>query len=599
MDKLEPIIRHKFWIVFGLTLPIALFAYFSASGEMAEATTSQESKLESTRSGIPKGDSDPNETYAAGAKVINEELQKRFDDQVQKLWEMQTERMTWPKIVVPFVPEKYRGEIDSKARYTYQRVYPGVIERLWERVQPYVGDPTDGRSRTQTAFKPEWPQKVIIDGHKIPAASFDMSAPATNEEIWDAQEDIWLLELIFDAVVRTNADAQFVSDAPVRQIDKIELVGGSGESSVTSSGSASAGMYPGGGDMDAEMAGYMGDGGGDFGGMGGRGGADKLGAPAKVAFNVAEEFGPQVPAESSGEASTTAASSDMSDSYMGDGDYGGFGGGGRNVKMQRYIGPSGLDPFEGAHRERGFYMSVIILQDRIPDFLAELSSSPWPIRIGRFHIGQNPYAEKQRGTRGGGFGMAFGGGMEDYGMDYGVDDYGGEGMGGFGGMGGGFGGMGMGMGASRQKLKLPDYMKLPSSIRAELRSHPDLVQMDLCGIITMYNPQTSADVEVTDDGSTEEDFQEALETSPETPEEAQAMEAEAAAAEAEAAAAAAAEGAETAPSDDAAGDDALPQPAPQDAEAETEFPPAQPPAEETAPDAETNSAPEEESADAP
>src|SRR5690606_37902894 len=126
-----------------------------------------------------------------------DQLQERFDAQVQKLWEMQTERMTWPKIVVPFVPSTYRGEIDSKARYTYQRVYPGVIERLWERVQPYVGDPNDRRSnRTLANFKPEWPQKVIIDGHKIPAANFDMSAPADNKEIWDAQEDIWLLELI-------------------------------------------------------------------------------------------------------------------------------------------------------------------------------------------------------------------------------------------------------------------------------------------------------------------------------------------------------------------------------------------------------------------
>src|SRR5690606_32280456 len=105
MDKLEPILRHKFWIIFGVTLPLALFAYFSASGKMAEATTAQETTLEGAINGVPKGDTEPNQKFAEGAKIINDELQKEFDAEVQKLWEMQTERMTWPKIVVPFVPE--------------------------------------------------------------------------------------------------------------------------------------------------------------------------------------------------------------------------------------------------------------------------------------------------------------------------------------------------------------------------------------------------------------------------------------------------------------------------------------------------------------
>lgn len=587
MDKLEPILRHKFWIIFGVTLPLALFAYFSASGKMAEATTAQETTLEGAINGVPKGDTEPNQKFAEGAKIINDELQKEFDAEVQKLWEMQTERMTWPKIVVPFVPEKYRGEIDSKARYTYQRVYPGVVERLWERVQPYVGDTKNNRALVN--FKAEWPQKVIIDGHKIPAAAFDMSAPASNKEIWDAQEDVWLLEMIFDAVVRTNADAQFVTDAPVRQIDKIELVGGSGESSVTSSGSATGGGssedYMGDPSMGvsggSDLAG-LGSGGGRMGGMGG------VGGPVKIAFNVAEEFGPQVPEESD---ETASASSSLDSTggydagYMGDSSM--FGGARAGAKMQRYIGAAGFDPFATPYRERGFYMSVIILQDRIPDFLAELSSSPWPIRIGRFHIGENPYAEKQRGTRGGG-GFGSGMGMDAGYEDYMTEDYGGGGMlGGFG-M-GGFGGMG---GGPRATLKLPDYMKMPSSIPPELRSHPDLVQMDLCGIITMYNPITSDEVEVTDDGSTEEEFQDELEQTAETPEEAQAMEAKVAAEEAAAAAAAAAEGAAgdaaaaeqpAAPAQDgeAPGEAPAAEAAPPAAEPSAEAPPAEPPAGET------------------
>ena len=413
MDKLQPLIRHKFWIIFGLTLPIALFAYFSASGKMAEATTAQETKLDTTLKGVTDGASDPNETYAAGAKVINEEMNVRFETQVQKLWELQTERMTWPKVMVERVPKKFRGEINKSDRYHYMRAYPAILERVWERVQPYVGDKrTNPYLRNKDV---DWPQKVLINGMALPHAEFDMSAPADNDEIWDAQEDIWLLELIFDAVVRTNADASFVSDAPVREIDYINLTSGSGESSVVAMSTGGYGgedMMDAGGAMGAEMMGMMG------GGKGGRGGAGGLGNIGGVSFNVAEEFGPPVPIPpEEGEGGMGMGAGDEYEMGMGMGmgagamaaGMGAMMGGGAlqaGMKVQRYMGPDGMDPFEGPYRERGFYMSVIILQEKIPDFLAELSSSPWPIRIGRFQFGPNPYAPQDMSGGQSGFGMA-------------------------------------------------------------------------------------------------------------------------------------------------------------------------------------------------
>lgn len=528
MEKLEPVIRHKFWILFGISLPMICFAYYSAAGKMAEATTAQEGKLDSTLSGVPSGDAEPNDTYAAGAKKINEDLTARFDVQVQKLWELQTERMSWPKVIVPFVPDEYHGTIDRKACYTYMRVYPSVLQRLWERVQPYVGDVKTNPAAREIVV--EWPQKVLIDGHAIPRASFNMSLPADSEDIWDAQEDIWLLELIFDAVVRTNEAASFISESPVRQIDKIMLVGGSGESSVTASASGGGG----GGDYGGEDYGAASDG---FsaapGGLSGM--SAQLGAPAQVAFNVAEEFGPQVPEESADGGAAAFGGDSGEEDYGAAGMPGGFGVSG-SAKMKRYIGTD--DPFARPYRERGFYMSVIILQDRIPDFFAELSSSPWPIRIGRFHMGPNPYAVQSPGS-GGGYGgeMAFGtgaggfGGAEDTEGNFGGFGGGGFGGGGFGGGAFGSGGFG-GAGSAANSVKLPAYMKMPASIDPALRAHPDLVQVDFCGIITLYNPVTDSSVDIVDDGSTDADFAEALEESPETPEEAAAMAAEEAANEA-------------------------------------------------------------------
>ena len=71
MDKLQPLIKHRFWVIFGLTFPIILWAYYSASGKMATATTDREQLLDATYSGVPQGVSEPNQKFAQGAGEIN------------------------------------------------------------------------------------------------------------------------------------------------------------------------------------------------------------------------------------------------------------------------------------------------------------------------------------------------------------------------------------------------------------------------------------------------------------------------------------------------------------------------------------------------
>jgi hypothetical protein len=192
---------------------------------------------------------------------------------------------------------------------------------------------------------------------------------------------------------------------------------------------------------------------------------------------------------------------------------GGMGVPGMGRKEIRYISYTDGAPF----RERGFYMSVLIDQKKIADFLVELSNSDWPIRIVRFNVGPNPGATgayTQPGYMGGG-----GGRREDM-------DEAGMGMPGIGGggimpmddaSGGGFGnqfdaagtgvgddlftspragasagheadprGMGMGMGVPGGAYG-PSPMVRGDQLQS-LFTHPDLVQMDLCGVITMYSP---------------------------------------------------------------------------------------------------------------
>ena len=189
------------------------------------------------------------------------------------------------------------------------------------------------------------------------------------------------------------------------------------------------------------------------------------------------------------------------------------------TSVERYIGN---DEEEGVKfRERGFYLKVVVRQDRIADFLATLSSARWPIRIARLHIAKNPYYDEDAtpaagaggpgggfggpgggfGDPGGGFGGpggpggGYGGGYgSDYGGGYGSDygggvggEYGdgdlyGDGSDGGFGMGGGMGG-GVGFGGGGGTAS-----QLSSPVVKSALNSPELVQMTVAGAITIFMP---------------------------------------------------------------------------------------------------------------
>ena len=119
MDKLEPLVRHRFWILFAVSLPLAVAGYFLANSEMQAATESRESTLERVLREVPPGTSEPNKDYADKLAAINKDLQQENDVEIQKLWEAQRERMTWPEIVLPYLPNEHRGEVSRPGLKRY------------------------------------------------------------------------------------------------------------------------------------------------------------------------------------------------------------------------------------------------------------------------------------------------------------------------------------------------------------------------------------------------------------------------------------------------------------------------------------------------
>lgn len=456
MDKLEPIIKHRFWILLGISLPLIIFGYMSANGKMKEATAKREEELNQTLGGIPKGEF-ANQTYADSLKAINEKFDLEVALAHQAIWEKQRKDMDWPADLVNagYVPEEYLGDFKQDAGLVYREEYAKLLEEVRQIVDPITRDPATGSLKG----------KVMMPIEVLPRHTFG-ELSVSSKEMWEAQEDLWFLRLLLSAVRTENGSAENVAKAPIRMISKVELMGGDGMTGSAAAGTAlsstQGGMFGGEADMseEYESAGYLGEEESYAGAGGDEGG---LSIDAKVEFEPSTEFGKAIAAVSmsTNSTSTLSMSSPM---------------GARAAPEEiRYIAKDDSKPY----LERGFYMSLLINQQRIAEFLLTLSNSDWPIRIVRFHVGPNTRAGRGTGASqynfaGGGMGDAYGESMDD---EYGYSDedfassyaesmddaYGGAGYG-------------------------PPQQSISNDALAGAFSHPDLVQLDVLGAITLYKP---------------------------------------------------------------------------------------------------------------
>lgn len=169
------------------------------------------------------------------------------------------------------------------------------------------------------------------------------------------------------------------------------------------------------------------------------------------------------------------------------------------AKPLRYIGFDEANP--GPYRRRGFYISLLILERKIPDFVTNLANLDPPILAGRWGFANNPYDEDHllraavrqgasgmRGTLGGGtFDSEMSGpglsraprrptrlasGANQYGIEY--DPSGG----------------GMALRNPRDPLAMmtPKMRQEVEALRPALMGK-DLVQLDLTGVITIFTPE--------------------------------------------------------------------------------------------------------------
>lgn len=371
MEKLKPILAHRFWIISAPAILLPLIAWWMASGKLAAHIDERETALKAAFDSIPPADN-PNDTWTAGLTVINKSIEKQNEESAHFLWQSQERLMFWPDDIEDTMAKiAYRETIPQNARNLFRTSYRSSWRDVFKTVKPY--DVETGKGL------------VLFDEAAAPQIEEGLweTQPPTSDEMWDAQEDVWLLKAILESIQRVNALSLRVTESPIRSVEILEFRGGS---KTPAGGGAAAGM--GAGSMPAMPGGDMKAGGPMAGGPAGRGGSiggganNAGGGPAPADFPPEDEFGSQVGAsegDGAAKGSAPAAPGAMAGPMAGGAARGGMFGMDGGQKLIRYVDDEKDMPF----KTRGFYLQVVMEIRHVPDLMVELTNNPYPVRIVR------------------------------------------------------------------------------------------------------------------------------------------------------------------------------------------------------------------------
>ncbi|MBS0204224.1 MAG: hypothetical protein JSS49_15075 [Planctomycetes bacterium] len=388
MERLEPILKQKFWILLGLGIVMTATGWWVGTGSQAATIADRTKVIDGAFSSVPSGEI-PNSDWTTQLSTRNAEQERAIRSTSMMLWNRQRERMFWPASIQAMAWENgYRGNIRLEGCEIYRQAYGYEVRRVWESLRPYIQQDGTG---------------IVVYGQdeKILPQKTWGRLPPSPAEMWDAQEDLWLIESLFRSIVAVNGGPEAQrGDASIHMMEKFMLVGGVPAASRKATGGGSTG-----GATAGPASGPAGGGGAHgaaapmTGGFGGASSGGEMGGQrsqiASADFDPKEEFGDDGSKGAGaggfgGESRTAMSSLGMSGPAAG---HGGAAGGPPGAPgaagaagastVKRYIEE------EARFKTRGFYMTLIMDHRKIPALVAEMSASEysaWPVEIVRVQM---------------------------------------------------------------------------------------------------------------------------------------------------------------------------------------------------------------------
>jgi hypothetical protein len=199
IDK-EVLIKHHFWILSGTVVPLALFALIWLPTAVSGDNDDCLKKITDAEKAQKNVGDVKNDKFEKALGEKNRVLVAQKNKIWKEVWEAQKSLFTLPSDLDKVQTVPFGGsisEVDSNLPSIYERIYEGkegYVNRVYEKEVPIAPTQFAGLSGTDAwkrsrliRYVEEWKER-----------------PPDDEEIWLAQEDVWVQRELLRAIRQTN-----------------------------------------------------------------------------------------------------------------------------------------------------------------------------------------------------------------------------------------------------------------------------------------------------------------------------------------------------------------------------------------------------------
>ncbi|MHC5542486.1 hypothetical protein ACYOEI_30040, partial [Singulisphaera rosea] len=227
MDQVKEILRqaikHRFWIVVGISALLPMIGYALGSGPIKDKTKKETEKINSAKKGVQQYTSGqiPNEQYKPLVDEKKDVLSKDVNASWKKLYQRQEPFLTWPENVKDKFqawgrawPKDVDPSVVHQTIFDYVLAYRKYVEGVYKTCRPF--DPIEG---TGVVSAP--PEEALL--RPAPFTIETPPGPPTLGKVWAAQERLWIQRTLLQVIEDVNAKAKDWDSAIIKQIDILEV----------------------------------------------------------------------------------------------------------------------------------------------------------------------------------------------------------------------------------------------------------------------------------------------------------------------------------------------------------------------------------------
>jgi hypothetical protein len=242
--------KYHFWILCGLAVLIGLGMAWSAETTLLRKYEDEKGKISSAQSSVaPLATGDhANEKWVTAVKTMTDASRVEVYKTWEKLYDDQVKNVSiWPPDLTD--DPAFLKEFAAADDQTEKKLDRNRLKELGDRYISYIAKVT--LPRLATIIDAEWTVADDKDAGRNPRVGPDGAAaaePVSHKMTWDpadqerkvedynwderpsrldmqyAQEEMWVMEALFNAIKRANSNAKGSYDAAVRQLTEV-LVG--------------------------------------------------------------------------------------------------------------------------------------------------------------------------------------------------------------------------------------------------------------------------------------------------------------------------------------------------------------------------------------